>query len=281
MRVQKRNPWLYSLGVVLAAMVLSGSRAGADVTSDRPGSVTIWPKVIADGTRDTLITLTNTRNEEAYAHCEYVNAIGFCTISGAFCTLPSTAAVASAPACPGGTGDVCELQWQSLDFDVILTKQQPTIWRVSTGRRDDPLQDADAECRAERAVAELSRPLPRRSGPGAGAAVRWRAALHPGGAGRQRPQRERIQGRSDARDDRRARHHASASRRYPCAVDADQQVQLDQHPRHPAAERRSGDPAAQRRGSRERPLQRLQRLSGGGGVHQLLARSGGPGRRGD
>ena len=46
MRVQKRNPWLFSLGVVLAAMVLWGSQAGADVTSDRPGSVVIWPKVI-------------------------------------------------------------------------------------------------------------------------------------------------------------------------------------------------------------------------------------------
>jgi hypothetical protein len=146
MRVQKLNPWLYSLGVVLAVMALSGSRAGADVTSDRPGSVTVWPKVIADGTRDTLITLTNTRNEEAYAHCEYVNGLGTCRLSGAYCTLPSSSAVPSVPACPGGTGDVCDLQWQSLDFDVILTRQQPTIWRVSTGRRDDPLQEADAEC---------------------------------------------------------------------------------------------------------------------------------------
>ena len=68
MRVQKRNPWLYSLGLVLAAMALSGTQAGADVTSDRPGSVIIWPKVIADGTRDTVITLTNTRNEQAQAH---------------------------------------------------------------------------------------------------------------------------------------------------------------------------------------------------------------------
>ena len=150
MRVQKRNPWLFSLGVVLAAMVLSGSQAGADVTSDRPGSVTIWPKVIADGSRDTLITLTNTRNEEAFAHCEYVNGIGICSVSGAYCTLPSSTAVAAFPACPGGPADVCNFDipeaWQTLDFDVILTKQQPTIWRVSTGRRDDPLQFPDAEC---------------------------------------------------------------------------------------------------------------------------------------
>ena len=38
MRVQKRNPWLYGLGVVLAAMVLSGSQAGADVTAIDSGS---------------------------------------------------------------------------------------------------------------------------------------------------------------------------------------------------------------------------------------------------
>jgi hypothetical protein len=146
MRVQKRNPWLYSLGVVLAAMALWGTRAGADVTSDRPGSVLIWPKVIADGTRDTLITLTNTRNETAYAHCEYVNAIGVCSISQQNCTLPSSAAVASDPACPGGTADICQLQWQSSDFDVTLTRQQPTIWRVSTGRFENLLLPANGTC---------------------------------------------------------------------------------------------------------------------------------------
>ena len=75
MRVQKRSPWLNSLGVVLTAMALWGTQASADVSSDKPGSVVIWPKVIADGTRDTLIQLTNTRNETAYAHCEYINAI--------------------------------------------------------------------------------------------------------------------------------------------------------------------------------------------------------------
>ena len=76
MGVQKRIPWLFSLGVVLAAMALWGTRAGADVVSDRPGSVVIWPKVIADGTRDTIIKLTNTSNLQVYAHCEYVVGTG-------------------------------------------------------------------------------------------------------------------------------------------------------------------------------------------------------------
>lgn len=146
MRVQKRNPWLVGLGLVLAAMALSGTRAGADVTSDRPGSIVIWPKVIADGTRDTIITLSNTRNETAYAHCVYINAIGICRTSGALCTLPSEEAVANAPSCPGGPTDICDLGCQADDFDVILTRQQPTVWRVSTGRVDDPLAAPDGAC---------------------------------------------------------------------------------------------------------------------------------------
>jgi hypothetical protein len=146
MRVQKRNPWLYSLGMVLAAMALWGTRAGADVTSDRPGSIVIWPKVIADGTRDTIISLTNTRNEMAYAHCVYVNGLGTCSLSGALCTLPSESAAPDAPACPGGTSDICQLQCQPGDFDIQLTRQQPTFWRVSTGRVDNPLGGSGTSC---------------------------------------------------------------------------------------------------------------------------------------
>lgn len=146
MRVQKRNPWLYSLGVVLAAMALWGTRAGADVTSDRPGSVVIWPKVIADGTRDTLISLTNTRNEQAFAHCEYINGIGICRLSGQYCTLPIEDAAPDALPCPGGVTDICDLNWQAENFDVILTRQQPTIWRVSTGRVDDPTLGPGTKC---------------------------------------------------------------------------------------------------------------------------------------
>src|SRR4030095_15880497 len=145
MRVQKRNRWLYSLGVVLAAMALWGSRAGADVASDRPGTIVMWPKVIADGTRDTLITLTNTGNQTAFAHCQYVNGIGLCRLSGAFCTLPSAESV-SEPQCPDGEADVCAQFWQLQNFDIVLTRQQPTIWRVSTGRIDNPLTPADGEC---------------------------------------------------------------------------------------------------------------------------------------
>jgi hypothetical protein len=137
-------------------MALWGTQAQAQVSSDKPGSVVLWPKVIADGTRDTLITLTNTRNEQAYAHCEYVQAISICSASGAYCSLPSDQNVppyfltppapGSPGACPGGSADVCQQTWQAADFDVVLTRQQPTIWRVSTGRQDNPFLPADGRC---------------------------------------------------------------------------------------------------------------------------------------
>ncbi|MGD9762970.1 MAG: hypothetical protein AB7V27_04565 [Candidatus Binatia bacterium] len=140
MRVQKRGPWPKSLGVVLVAMALWGAQAQAQpaayVSSDKPGSVAIWPKVIADGTRDTLITLTNVRNEMAHAHCEYVQALAFCATTGEFCT--PGAQPFTPGACDEVPGNVCVPQWQSADFDITLTRQQPTMWRVSTGRRFDP-----------------------------------------------------------------------------------------------------------------------------------------------
>ena len=130
MRVQKRSPWLAGLGMVLAVLALSGARARADISSDKAGSVVVFPKVIADGTRDTLISLTNTSNMQAYAHCEYVLGTGFCAISGNTCSTLFD--------CTGGVGDLCETNWQIGNFDVILMRQQPTIWRVSTGRVFDP-----------------------------------------------------------------------------------------------------------------------------------------------
>jgi len=143
MRVQKRIPWLISLGMVLAAMTLWGTRAGADVNTDQPGSIVIWPKVIADGTRDTIITLTNTSNSTAYAHCFYVQGTGFCSITPDFCTINQPL---SCPIVAGGPPNVCQDFWGEEDFDVILTRQQPTMWRVSTGRFENLLSGAGTFC---------------------------------------------------------------------------------------------------------------------------------------
>ena len=106
MGVPKRNPWLSSLGVLFAVLAVYIGQARADVTSDTPGSIVIYPKVIADGTRDTLIQLTNTSNVGTSVHCFYFDGT-------------------SDPPC------------QHDDFFLDLTPQQPVHWRASTGRRPD------------------------------------------------------------------------------------------------------------------------------------------------
>ncbi|MCK6554473.1 hypothetical protein L6Q96_07810 [Candidatus Binatia bacterium] len=141
MRGLKRNPWLVGRGVLLAALVLCAGQARADVFTDQSGSVVIFPKVVSDGVRDTVIQLANTSNYPAQAHCFYVNAMGYCSQSiGTDCTLDRQ--------CPAG--ELCVPQWTEIDFDLQLTGQQPTQWRVSTGRSVDyfvkPCRPGDATC---------------------------------------------------------------------------------------------------------------------------------------
>jgi len=165
MRGLKRNPWLSGLGVLLAILVVSGGHARADVNSDQSGSIVVFPKVIADGTRDTIIQITNTSNMPAQAHCFYVNnPSGTCSVTtsqfcrvdtdcpgvetcgiphpafSGFCSVTSTRgcsvdADCADPACPTCfAGETCQASCSEIDFDIFLTAQQPTMWRVSTGR---------------------------------------------------------------------------------------------------------------------------------------------------
>lgn len=127
MRVLKPNPWLASLGAMLAALTMSARIASADVTTDQDASLLVFPKVIADGTRDTLIQISNTKNNTVLAQCFYVNA---------------------SPVNPfEPAGPLNPRQWIETGFNILLTKQQPTIWRVSTGRAVDPTDPAGT-CRA-------------------------------------------------------------------------------------------------------------------------------------
>lgn len=130
MRGLKRNPWLFGLGL-LAIPVWFGGQAQADINNDQAGSLIIFPKVVADGERDTVIKITNRSNMPAYAHCYYTNALGSCALTGESCLGDSD--------CPA-TGDSCSQICQATNFDIFLTAQQPTFWRVSTGRFGDLLQ---------------------------------------------------------------------------------------------------------------------------------------------
>lgn len=104
---------------------LAGSVAHAEVTSERGSSIIVFPKVIFDSQgilsgqpTDTIIQISNTSNSIVYAHCYYMNA---------------------APVNPSRPiSDANPPRWQEINFDILLTKQQPTHWVVGNGRPQDP-----------------------------------------------------------------------------------------------------------------------------------------------
>ncbi|MBI1814384.1 MAG: hypothetical protein HYR72_05360 [Deltaproteobacteria bacterium] len=145
MRVLKRNPWLTGLGTVLSLLGLWWGSAQADATTDQLASVLFFPKVIADGTRDTLIQITNSTSMVQTIHCEYINGSGRCSVNGNICSVNAD--------CPAG--QACDaiqgVTWGLSDFEFSLTRQQPFVWRASTGRQPNDPSDtfSPGECQAD------------------------------------------------------------------------------------------------------------------------------------
>jgi len=98
--------------------------ARAEVSTERGSSIIIFPKLIYNGTFDTVVQISNTSNSVVYAHCFYVDAS------------------LSDPTAPPGPDN--PPLWQEVDFDIVLTKQQPTHWVVSVGRTTNPFDEACA-----------------------------------------------------------------------------------------------------------------------------------------
>ena len=93
------------VGVTLVAAASSAQAEG--FTVNVPGSVNIFPKVIVQNpSTDTTIQLTNTGNSMAHVKCFYVDGVN----------------------------------WRVTDFELWLTRQQPTSWSVANGR---PVNAAD------------------------------------------------------------------------------------------------------------------------------------------
>lgn len=94
------------MALVFVGMALAVSPAQADrrFTTELPASILLFPKVV--NTSDTIIQITNTGTDLAYAHCFYVNGQSLNGVPG----------------------------WQVTDFELVLTRQQPTYWSVANGR---------------------------------------------------------------------------------------------------------------------------------------------------
>lgn len=105
--------------------------ARAAATSDQGAAILYWPKIVVDtanGT-DTLIRLSNTTTGAAgsmkQAHCYYINANSHCSLD------PSVICTDNRAACNGlGT---CVAGCSEIDFDIILTRDQPLAWHAGTG----------------------------------------------------------------------------------------------------------------------------------------------------
>jgi hypothetical protein len=110
----------YSARIGLAVVLLASfaGRAVAQPTTEHGASIVVFPKVAADGTRDTVIHITNTSNSARLARCFYVN--------GALTDPGSPPGPSNPPLC------------QVTDFIIKLTAQQPVHWVVSNGRTVPP-----------------------------------------------------------------------------------------------------------------------------------------------
>ncbi len=92
--------------VVLLA-VLCGTVVADEVSTDQPGSLLVFPKVVVDQTQDTIIQISNATGSRLFARCFYINgAIDPQT------QLPS---------------------WAVTDFQIKLTRLQPSVWVASQG----------------------------------------------------------------------------------------------------------------------------------------------------
>ncbi len=98
---------LFTAAVVSSAFAMLCGSARAQVTSERPGSILIFPKVVRTANVDTRIEISNTYTMPNFVRCFYIDA---------------------------EIGDTNQPLCTHTDFDLTLTKQQPTQWSVGAGR---------------------------------------------------------------------------------------------------------------------------------------------------
>jgi hypothetical protein len=142
MRTVKWNPVLAGVCSFFGGMLLWTGVVSADVTSDRPAAVVVYPLVVSDTSGspqvDTVIQLTNTAAHPVNVRCFYINANGHCSNN------PNTICDTSADSdtvitqC-GSDFAFCSPSWTETDFAIRLTSLQPLSWTLSQGFSDLPL----------------------------------------------------------------------------------------------------------------------------------------------
>jgi hypothetical protein len=124
--MRKQLLHMIAAAALLGAAILLGAALPAlgQVSTEHPASMVVFPKVVFDGSRDTVVQLTNHANAAVHAYCWYVNG----------------AVLLPLPPGPGNPP-----LWQTTDFTLTLTQRQPTSWVASRGR----IVSADGVCSEE------------------------------------------------------------------------------------------------------------------------------------
>ncbi len=126
------------LALTIAAAICSASvvrPARADIGSDHPAAILVFPKLLVDttGGLDTLIRITNVSGSPINVACMYVNTTPSCEAGdGGSSCFPNQ------PFCTKTVGGQviafhCDPQWKKTDFQFRLTQDQPTGWLASGG----------------------------------------------------------------------------------------------------------------------------------------------------
>jgi hypothetical protein len=134
-------------GVVGSIVAIGAVVARADVQSDKPGAILIFPKIVVDTAgllgppTDTEIQITNTTlASQVSARCWFVDATSRCTNAPATACTLLTEADPTTRRCP--TSGVCAPHWSETDFQLTLTKRQPISWKASEGLNPLPCDDS-------------------------------------------------------------------------------------------------------------------------------------------
>jgi hypothetical protein len=144
-----RSGW--RLGALCAAALwcAAAGRAAADIASDHPAAILVFPKLLVESTGglDTLVRISNVSQSPINVYCFYVNATPECPLD----LEGETSCFPNKRQCFGefqGTlvFSECQPKWQETDFLIRLTREQPTGWLVSKGERAQNCDRLDGVC---------------------------------------------------------------------------------------------------------------------------------------
>jgi len=111
-----------------AFALITSPMARAATYSDAGAGVLVYAKIVVDDQTDTVVQVANQSASPTAAHCFYVNANRRCTNTGAVCSGSTDCFDASS----GFTG-ACLPGWIEVNFDVLMTPNQPLAWSAAQG----------------------------------------------------------------------------------------------------------------------------------------------------